>query len=690
VNENQEVVQGDVIALSEDWEVFKQNWQPEDPTPDAPVVEEPTTNAPPVFVGVEVPFEGEIDSVYVNPEGDIVIINEEGEETVIDQPVNAETGEPENTRITDSSGQQWVVDKDGNVTKIDSTVTTSNSSGYAVVDDFIQDFYIFYLNFDDFKFNYCTALPEEKITDAHKEIIAKYSTNGGSLEFERKCELILETGKISIRKPLHIVKNQGTTGDLVNYSKYYDIQKKMWFEYRYKYELDGKEYIVDNQPIEVSTFSGDVELKLFVAKQEGDFMLASSVWIRKKPIVKGLYRIFHNGKQLLEDPLENSLDLGTKITFEVKQITDNGDIVSVEANQNKIIWEYQAEYNQNTYTIDAIEKGFKNLSVNVNGNIASVKIRGREPFKPGIHFDSNEFVEEAKVRIEKVNPEFISTLKSIQINILEVEDSHDAFLSSKAVAPSGNTFGVASLPITYRDMIRVDPNLIVKEEDGCIKEIPVLYQLTSIFSNGLIESVIKGEFKNDELKELFSRFKETYPEKAKQIEGWIISKELNEIDEIENDFRSGKFAYKLTDEELNSYVELSNIGTIHLNKDNLIDILKYSEAFPKAGSQKSRETLLNELLNSFSSSSTVKELIQKQYTRVLAHEGSHIYYALKNKIPAFKWAFVDNNKIKDCYPYQNGNDCTYCSMAHGHEKNNSDGKFACQEQCKHAKPVYYE
>ncbi len=117
VNENQEVVQGDVIALSEDWEVFKQNWQPEDPTPDIDDVEETPTedSTTPEFVGVEVPYEGEIDSVYVNPDGDIVIINEEGEETLIDQPVNAETGELENTRITDSSGQQWVVDKDGNV-----------------------------------------------------------------------------------------------------------------------------------------------------------------------------------------------------------------------------------------------------------------------------------------------------------------------------------------------------------------------------------------------------------------------------------------------------------------------------------------------------------------------------------------------------------------------------------------------
>jgi hypothetical protein len=125
VNENQEVVQGDVIALSEDWEVFKQNWQPEDPTPVDPV-DEPTTNAPPVFVGVEVPFEGEIDSVYVNPEGDILIINEEGEETVIDQPVNADTGEPENTRITDSNGEQWVVQRDSNTGE---TTVTQLSEG---------------------------------------------------------------------------------------------------------------------------------------------------------------------------------------------------------------------------------------------------------------------------------------------------------------------------------------------------------------------------------------------------------------------------------------------------------------------------------------------------------------------------------------------------------------------------------
>jgi hypothetical protein len=134
VNENQEVVQGDVIALSEDWEVFKQNWQPKDPTPDIDDVEEIPTedSATPEFVGVEVPYEGEIDSVYLNPDGDIVIINEEGEETVIDQPVNAETGEPENTRITDSSGQQWVVDKDGNVSGSGTNGSTSETNNGAI------------------------------------------------------------------------------------------------------------------------------------------------------------------------------------------------------------------------------------------------------------------------------------------------------------------------------------------------------------------------------------------------------------------------------------------------------------------------------------------------------------------------------------------------------------------------------
>ncbi|MCF6352191.1 MAG: hypothetical protein L3J06_04180 [Cyclobacteriaceae bacterium] len=59
---------------------------------------------------------GIIDSVFVNPTtGDIIVITEDGTETTYEQEVNDETGEKETTLITDSQGNSWVVDGDGNV-----------------------------------------------------------------------------------------------------------------------------------------------------------------------------------------------------------------------------------------------------------------------------------------------------------------------------------------------------------------------------------------------------------------------------------------------------------------------------------------------------------------------------------------------------------------------------------------------
>jgi hypothetical protein len=289
----------------------------------------------------------------------------------------------------------------------------------------------------------------------------------------------------------------------------------------------------------------------------------------------------------------------------------------------------------------------------------------------------------------------IAALRGIQVDISVVPDADDAFNSSKATAPSGNTFGVAGIPFSFSSRIFVDPELVTRDRDKCVESITVCYKLTSQFADDLKQSIATHRFISDDFKALFGRFKATYPTLAAELEAWINAAEdkTNREATVNTYFSEGKFAYKMTDEEIGRTVELSRVGTIHLNSDNLGDIKKYADAFttstamPKPG----REQILDNLLSKNGEESTIKELIQKQYTRVLAHEGNHIFYALNNKIIAFKWSFVGNPDITDCYPAKPGTtDCKYCSMAHGHEKNNPDGQQACYEQCKYDKPTYHE
>ncbi|HNP08519.1 MAG TPA: fibronectin type III domain-containing protein, partial [Cyclobacteriaceae bacterium] len=74
-------------------------------------------------------FEGTINSVYVNPEGKIVVIDSGGNETVYDQPVIGSTEEKQPVEITDSDGNSWGVDKEGKVSEGGFGIGKSGSNG---------------------------------------------------------------------------------------------------------------------------------------------------------------------------------------------------------------------------------------------------------------------------------------------------------------------------------------------------------------------------------------------------------------------------------------------------------------------------------------------------------------------------------------------------------------------------------
>ena len=74
-------------------------------------------------------FEGTIDSVYVNPEGKIVVIDSRGNEIIYEQPVIGSTKEKRLVEITDSGGNTWGVDKEGKVSEGGFGIGKSDSNG---------------------------------------------------------------------------------------------------------------------------------------------------------------------------------------------------------------------------------------------------------------------------------------------------------------------------------------------------------------------------------------------------------------------------------------------------------------------------------------------------------------------------------------------------------------------------------
>ena len=115
VNENREVIVGEVKALSEGVEEFKKRFAKE-----APVVQiDPSSTAstgsngaPVLFDGVDVKVDMDVESVTVDDQGTIVVADAKGQKKEI-TPTKGK-----DTRITDKNGDQWIVNKDGNVSKV--------------------------------------------------------------------------------------------------------------------------------------------------------------------------------------------------------------------------------------------------------------------------------------------------------------------------------------------------------------------------------------------------------------------------------------------------------------------------------------------------------------------------------------------------------------------------------------------
>ncbi|MBL6448414.1 hypothetical protein JMN32_19025, partial [Fulvivirga sp. 29W222] len=127
VNELYQVVDGEVIALSDGIDSFIESW---DEGGDTIIdTESESDSLDGDFNGEDIAYDGEIRDVTVGDDGVIVVTDENGTQHTYEQPVDPETGEKEDVRFTDSSGDTRIVDSDGNVTK------SSQNNGNNTLDD---------------------------------------------------------------------------------------------------------------------------------------------------------------------------------------------------------------------------------------------------------------------------------------------------------------------------------------------------------------------------------------------------------------------------------------------------------------------------------------------------------------------------------------------------------------------------
>ncbi|MBL6449949.1 hypothetical protein JMN32_26790 [Fulvivirga sp. 29W222] len=113
VNELYQVVDGEVIALSDGIDGLIETWEGDGDAGS----DDGDNNTDDDFDGVDIDFNGEISDVTVGDDGVIVVTDENGTQTTYEQETDEETGEKKSVKITDSSGDIFLIDKDGKVTK---------------------------------------------------------------------------------------------------------------------------------------------------------------------------------------------------------------------------------------------------------------------------------------------------------------------------------------------------------------------------------------------------------------------------------------------------------------------------------------------------------------------------------------------------------------------------------------------
>ncbi|MBL6445379.1 hypothetical protein JMN32_03615, partial [Fulvivirga sp. 29W222] len=108
VNELYQVVDGEVIALSDGIDGLIETWEG-----DGDAGSDDGDNTGDDFDGVDIDFNGEISDVTVGDDGVIVVTDEDGTQTAYPVETDEETGETKSVKVVDSSGDTWIVDSDG-------------------------------------------------------------------------------------------------------------------------------------------------------------------------------------------------------------------------------------------------------------------------------------------------------------------------------------------------------------------------------------------------------------------------------------------------------------------------------------------------------------------------------------------------------------------------------------------------
>jgi hypothetical protein len=113
VNEHLIITHGRVATVYDTDGVFATKLEPEKETQTASDSSDSRITQP--FAGLDIPVTGDITSVAIDTSGQIILTMADGSTQEIVRAKDEATGEYKEVSLTDSNGDKWVVDKEGNI-----------------------------------------------------------------------------------------------------------------------------------------------------------------------------------------------------------------------------------------------------------------------------------------------------------------------------------------------------------------------------------------------------------------------------------------------------------------------------------------------------------------------------------------------------------------------------------------------
>jgi hypothetical protein len=627
------------------------------------------TNQPVLFDGVDEKTDKDVDSVYVDSKGTIVVVDGEGGQEKI------EPTKGKGTRITDKNGDQWIVQKDGKVTKVEGGGLQPGSNANASVDGAVKfPFFVVYGCDMDKTIFYCTSTSLDAKTKSELEALIRermsksWSYMPADVVITSDCKAIYpDYGELNVRK------------GSISWS---EKDKKMFFsnltdKYDYTWNLNGAEYTV-TEPLAVKdlkTGSNTLELQV-IDKVQGSLFSKVSLQVQSGMVDMASYRLrvdrnekvyYYDENKRIGDTENSELPIDNETIALTLEHKEGNDWKAVENTE----WTLDEEkagsatklsvvFNDNTTHghVDALIPGSnKTLRVDFNpkdvlkaeevNTILSVEVRGL-PSKNEIK--RKQIFAWSMGKIKELNPTLYNYMTgqtaSTQTYIVTNKDNDYKALTKNI---KGNVKGVTDFDAKekplYYSLLEIS-NLQL--DGGTIVKGGTLLARLQDNEKEKVETAIITKTKTDQYNYFYERIKKN---SAQQVA-------ILDIAMVRGNISAGaldSLRYAVRTEDVDKFIDLvSATKKVYLNDDNI------STASTNNG-----------------------EYFEATFTKTLAHELVHIYFKLTNKLDYLTWCILREKKeAKHDLKDQLGNNCG-CSAGIGHECHNPENTDVCNEENKY-------